>query len=304
MLKRPDQSERPFMVYDCFSDVRFGGNIGGIVLNAGGLSDEAMQNIAREINAPVTGFVTALQDRGVTTRFFMPGGEIAMCGHVTVGLFSYLTQDGGFAPGSFTMQAKAGPVQVEVTNNPNTPPDVLMQVGLPVLGVPALDAADLADLASALGLPDSEIGKINPLESAEAGLTHLFVQLDSLARVQRLEPDFKKLGEISKAAGVDTIACFALQTETPENTLHLRDFCPAVGADEVPASGTTNGALAGYLVRHGLIPPGRQSVLTEQGAELGRPSLIRTEITSADGNLSDVWVGGQAVASLRGYVAG
>ena len=301
MLKKPDQNELPFMVYDCFSDVRFGGNIGGIVLSAGGLTDSVMQNIAREINAPVTGFVTNFQDREVTIRFFMPSAEIAMCGHVTVGLFSYLTQAGGNAPGTFSMLAQAGPIEVQVTANGDAPPNVLMQVGLPTIR-PA--DVDVAELAEALGLSQTEIGQVNPLETAEAGLTHLFMQLDSLETVRGLEPDFKKLSDVSQAAGAHTVACFTLQTEAPGNTLHIRDFCPAVGADEVPASGTTNGALAGYLVRHGLVPPGAQTVLAEQGAELGRPSLIRTEITSDDGVLSDVRVGGQAVASLLGTVAG
>jgi trans-2,3-dihydro-3-hydroxyanthranilate isomerase len=60
--------------------------------------------------------------------------------------------------------------------------------------------------------------------------------------------------------------------------------------------------LAGYLVRHGLVAQGAQIVLAEQGNELGRPSLIRCDITSQNGVLSTVRVGGQAVASLKGTI--
>ena len=298
-----NQNELPVMVYDSFTDVRFGGNIGGIVLNAGGLSSDMMQKIAGEINAPVTGFVTAQQHREITIRFFMPTVEIAMCGHVTVGLFSYLSGAGGMEPGTFTMRAPAGPVEVQVIKSSGTdsPPIVMMQAGLPELRATDID---IADLAKALALPEAEIGRINPLETAEAGLTHLVVQLDSFAKVQSLAPDFRKLSQVSKAAGVHTVGCFAMETADSAHSLHIRDFCPAVGADEVPASGTTNGALAGYLVRYGLVPEGKQTILAEQGTELGRPSLIRCEIDSKGGVLTSVKVGGQAVVSLKGVVAG
>ena len=291
----------PVLVYDCFSDTRFGGNVGGLVLNANDLSAEMMQNIAREINAPVTGFVTGQDGRDVTIRFFMPAAEIAMCGHVTIGLFSYLSEEGGFDDGAFTMNAPAGAVKVKVTKNRDTPPNVFMEVGLPKLKASEVCEQDLAE---ALGLKVEDLGTLNPLETAEAGLNHLFVQLENLEAVRDLAPDFRKLTDVSNTCGVNTVACFSMETTEAHNTIHIRDFCPAVGADEVPASGTTNGALMGYLVRHGLVPAGAQTVLAEQGAELGRPSLIRCEITSADGVLTSVQVGGQAVASLKGTVSG
>ena len=291
----------PVFIYDCFSDTRFGGNVGGLVLNAGGLSTETMQSIAREINASVTGFVIRQDGRDVTVRFFMPAAEIAMCGHVTIGLFSYMIEEGGFDGGAFTMNAPAGKVKVKVAKNRVSPPNVLMEVGLPALKALGKYTSELAD---ALGLKGEELGVLNPLEIAEAGLNHLFVQMDSLKAVQKLAPDFRKLTDVSNAYGVHTVACFAMETENPENTLYIRDFCPAVGADEVPASGTTNGALTGYLVRYGLVPAGAQTVLAEQGAEIGRPSLIRCEITSEDGVLTSVQVGGQAVASLKGVAYG
>jgi trans-2,3-dihydro-3-hydroxyanthranilate isomerase len=290
---------RPFIVYDCFSDRRFGGNVGGVVLNADNLDPQTMQKIAREINAPVTGFVTHQQGREISVRFFMPSSEIAMCGHVTVGLFSYLTEELGVTDATFSMKTPAGTVAVQVSGDGTALPHVFMGVGLPEFRPANLPAADLAQ---ALGLQENVLSVLNPPEIAKAGLNHLFVHMPSLEAVQNLAPDFRKLTELSNDIGVHTVACFAMQTETPENTLHIRDFCPAVGANEVPASGTTNGALAGYLVRYGLVAQGAQIVLAEQGNELGRPSLIRCDITSENGVLGNVRVGGQAVASLKGTI--
>lgn len=296
----PD-TQLPVIIYDCFSDTRFGGNVGGVVLQAGGLDTGHMQKIAREINAPVTGFVTGQDGREVTVRFFMPTAEIGMCGHVTVGLFSYLTEEAGMAPGTFVMHAQAGATEVEVKGPQGGPSTVLMAMGLPKLTQPEFDTEALS---TALGLPCEMIGHSFPLERAEAGLNHLFVKVENLETVRNLTPDFRKLADVSKAIDVHTIACFSMQTDDPANTLHIRDFCPAVGADEVPASGTTNGALAGYLVRHGLVPAGAQTILAEQGSELGRPSQIRCDITSDADILTGVRVGGRAVASLKGTLFG
>ena len=298
MNKTTHSKDLPFFVYDCFTDTRFGGNIGGIVFNAGGLSVDDMQNIAREINAPVTGFVTDQKARNITARFFMPGAEIAMCGHVTVGLFSHLSTDRG--DGEFTLTCGAGKVTATVTTDAGALPTVMMQAALP-----SLKPANLSnpDLAEALGLPAKAFTPLNPPEIAEAGLTHLFVQLATAQAVDSLTPDFTKLTALSKACGVQTVACFAMLNSGPGHRLHIRDFCPAVGVDEVPASGTTNGALMGYLLRHGLLPDGAQTVLAAQGVKLGRPSLIRCETDAAKGTLTQVRIGGQAVASLQGTVA-
>jgi PhzF family phenazine biosynthesis protein len=128
------------------------------------------------------------------------------------------------------------------------------------------------------------------------------VHFASLSEVQALAPDFQKLAEVSRANGVHTVACFSMETEDAQNTLHLRDFCPALGADEVPASGTTNGAMTGYLMRHGFVPSQTGQILAEQGSEIGRPSLICNEIEVKQNQISDLWVGGQAVASIKGVL--
>ena len=83
----------PFSVYNCFTEMRYGGNIGAIVWNAENLSKKQMQTIATEFKAPVTGFVLNKQKKTISARFFMPTSEISMCGHVTIGLFTELTKN-------------------------------------------------------------------------------------------------------------------------------------------------------------------------------------------------------------------
>lgn len=301
-----DANRLPFAVYDCFSSRRFGGNVGGIVFEAGFLSDDEMQNVAREINAPVTGFVTNQDAEVVEIRFFMSGGEIRMCGHVAVGLFIHLANthagpNGAFVPS--VMRTGSGDVDINLTNGVDD--GVIAMIGL---SAPTIEPSDVdrAAVARALRVDETVLHSGLPLEIGSTGLRHLFVPVADLATMQMMKPDFAALDKLSHEISASTIVAFSLETADPDNTVHCRDFCPAVGADEVPASGTSNSALAGYLVKHGLVraggPGASATILAEQGSEIGRPSLVRSEINLCGDKIDSLWVGGSAVQSAEGFV--
>ncbi len=81
-------------------------------------------------------------------------------------------------------------------------------------------------------------------------------------------------------------------------------FAPALGIAEDPATGAASGPLGCYLVKYGLID-GRSeekvSFISEQGFEMGRPSLIHIEIEQAGEHITAVTVGGQCVYMGEGY---
>ncbi len=305
-MLEPDTRRLPFRIYDCFSNRRFGGNVGGIVFDAGSLADSEMRAIAREINAPVTGFVTAHDPDAHEIRFFMPTGEIPMCGHVTLGLFTHLHEQGLAGPGgalAAIMRTRAGDVKVTTTRTSDGDVIVMLELAAPVIESCEVDRSALA---GALRIDAAAIRPDLPLEIGSTGLRHLFVPIIDLATMTAMAPDFAALASLSEDLSVSTVMAFSLETEDPANSAHCRDFCPAVGVNEVPASGTTNSALAGYLVGNGLVGPadGRAAltVLTEQGIEIGRPSIIRSEISLESGEISAVRVGGSATLTADGVV--
>src|ERR1039458_2028483 len=76
-----------FVLVDVFSDRAFGGNQLAVIPRAEGLSDELMQQLAREFNFSETAFVLPPADPSHTgrVRIFTPGGEVPFAGHSTVG---------------------------------------------------------------------------------------------------------------------------------------------------------------------------------------------------------------------------
>ena len=78
---------RPFKQVDVFTDTPYAGNPLAVVLDGGGLDDEAMQRFARWTNLSETTFLLppthASADYRV--RIFTPGGELPFAGHPTLG---------------------------------------------------------------------------------------------------------------------------------------------------------------------------------------------------------------------------
>ena len=88
-----------YYICDVFTDTRFGGNQLAVLPEAEGLSDEQMQQIAREFNFSETTFVLPAEaghDRRV--RIFTPPQEVPFAGHPNIGTAFVLATMGEFGP--------------------------------------------------------------------------------------------------------------------------------------------------------------------------------------------------------------
>ena len=79
----------------------------------------------------------------------------------------------------------------------------------------------------------------------------------------------------------------------------MRVFVDYLGIPEDPATGSGNGCLAGYLVKHRYFGTTDIDVRVEQGYEVNRPSLLLLKAGEKDGGL-EVNVGGKSVLVARG----
>ena len=68
---------------DAFTSEPFKGNPAGVYITERMLEPDLMQNIAMEINASETAFVTP-RGKDFSIRYFTPVSEVDLCGHATL----------------------------------------------------------------------------------------------------------------------------------------------------------------------------------------------------------------------------
>jgi len=82
----------PFFIVDVFAERKYSGNQLAVVLDAGSLSGDEMQDITREFGFSETSFVLSRETRdgGYLVRIFTPSGEVPFAGHPTLGTASVI----------------------------------------------------------------------------------------------------------------------------------------------------------------------------------------------------------------------
>src|ERR1044071_7096172 len=108
--------QRRYITVDVFTDRAFGGNPLGVVLDAGGLSTEQMQAVAREFNYSETTFVLPPADpaHDAQVRIFTVNREIPFAGHPNVGTAFVLATLAAKPPARLLFEEGAGLVPVEI----------------------------------------------------------------------------------------------------------------------------------------------------------------------------------------------
>lgn len=82
-------------------------------------------------------------------------------------------------------------------------------------------------------------------------------------------------------------------------TAICRNFAPLYGIHEESATGTSNGALACYLHKYGVLSSGSEEAIFEQGIYMERPLVIKAKLIIHKDKLEEVWVEGEAVFSEK-----
>jgi len=301
------ETDLPFAMYDAFTDVPYSGSQAAIILNATQINTENRVRIAQEIGVPATAFVNAVNGNKVNLQFFSTVMELPMCGHGTICLITRLV-DVGLLPCTgddwhvAVLDLPKGEAKVEYRRNAAGRIEVMLDVAAATFALANLDMAELAEI---LGIQPSDCSIDLPVEVASADFIHLCLPMRDLKAMANLDPDFPRLAAYCVANGLETVAAFCTQVVEPDRTIHVRDFCPAVGVAESAAAGTTNAALAAYLLHNNLVevdPLGDATVLSEQGIELGRPSKVTTRIKAQGGTISRLQVGGVATKTVDGVL--
>jgi PhzF family phenazine biosynthesis protein len=284
-----------FELYDSFATRRFGGNVAGVVVSATTIAPCLMQQIARELGAPTTGFAHAGPGQPVTIRFFTPRQEIGACGHATVAVATALAEQSIWRTGDGQVQAitPAGPLSISLRAAASLPGTLL--AGLAYQPRPLRPGSVRREaVEAALAMPTDPA---RPIEMIGTGLRHLIVPAAAQQALARLAPSEAALKALAASCGADTVCVF---TRLGEHRVRMRDLCAPIGALEEPASGTTSAALAAYLTWH-VAASGDTPITIEQGIEMGRPSRIEVHVQKRRGQtVATVW--GSAIKTASGTI--
>lgn len=308
-----------FIQLDVFTDRAFCGNPLAVFPDAEGLSDEQMQQIAREMNLSETVFVLPSKHEEVLRRLriFTPSNELPFAGHPVVGTWNCLAREGivpapetGSGWAHVKQEVGIGILPVDIQFKDGGPARVVMTQGKFEIRGEVEDSQDQADIARALGLAREDLDESLPIQAVSTGNTMLLVPVRSLADLGHCRVNLPMLSEIyerSKTFGGST-GCYAFTRETIEigaARTHARFFVGQnIGED--PATGSAAGPLGGYLVHHGVagVDPvdGIYSFVIEQGDFINRPSRIGLEVKGEQGRVEEVRVGGTSVVVARGVL--
>lgn len=288
----------PFSIVDVFAEEKYSGNQLAVVRKAGDLSATQMQQIAKEMNYSETTFILSADQTngGYDVRIFTPEKEVPFAGHPTLGTAYVIQQEmiqDSVSTVNLNLQVGQIPVTIKYTNEKVR--HLMMHQNQPEFG----HTFDTTTLAEVLSLDEHQIDKDFPIQSVSTGLPFIVVPLKSLEAVKSAEINRKLYFDLIKEEEAKAILIFCPDTHHSDNDLHVRVFALYYGVLEDPATGSGNGCLTGYLVKHRYFQTPKINIRVEQGYEIGRPSLLllRGKYTN-DG--IDVRVGGKVIPTAKG----
>jgi PhzF family phenazine biosynthesis protein len=272
--------------YSAFTDTPAGGNPAGIVLDATGLDESAMQAIAAEVGYSETAFLTVADDdgRSFDVRYFAPSIEVPFCGHATIATGVALAERLG--EGVFLLHAKAGDVPVTVERDGGGRLRATLTSVEPAID--DLATTHLDQLLEALRWSRDDLDPVFPPMVAFAGGWHPVLVASTRARLADLDYDFEALRNLMVQR--DWLTVQLVWREAP-SVFYVRDPFPVGGVVEDPATGAAAAAFGHYLRETKMIEP-PVTLTLHQGVDMGRPSLLIVGVDDADPRIT---VGGHAV---------
>jgi trans-2,3-dihydro-3-hydroxyanthranilate isomerase len=288
-----------FYIVDVFAEEKYAGNQLAVFRGGNALGDNEMQRIAREINFSETAFILSetQRDGGFDVRIFTPGEEVPFAGHPTLGTAHIIKTEilSQRNSSEIKLNLKAGQIPVSFNDSAEQGTICWMRQMEPVFG----KTINAKIISSVLNLNPDDIDNRFPIEEVSTGLPHILVPLCGLDSLKSASINKDKYFEFIKNQWAKPVLIFCAEPHNPQNDISVRMFADCFGIPEDPATGSGNGCLAGYLVRHCYWGKDEIDIRSEQGYEIGRPSLLFLRAKAKNGKIS-ISVGGKAITVAKG----
>jgi trans-2,3-dihydro-3-hydroxyanthranilate isomerase len=286
----------PFHIVDVFAEEKLQGNQLAVFMDEEGVSSDLMQRIAKEMNYSESTFITAVDTvhHVYRVRIFTPESELPFAGHPTLGT-AYVIQQTVIrreVP-SLTLDLPAGMIPVTFSYVDGEPGVLWMRQLNPVFG----RTHPPEPIAEMIGLQPGDIDPGYPIQEVSTGVPFFIVPLRDGGALKRVKLDVEKLRSYTEDTEAKWPHMFCREPDDPGNHLKCRMITTFT---EDPATGSANGCLAGYLVKHRYLGTDTIDVRVEQGAEVGRPSLIYLKAAEKSRDEIEVNVGGRCAMVAHG----
>jgi trans-2,3-dihydro-3-hydroxyanthranilate isomerase len=289
-----------FFITDVFATERYSGNQLATVLHDGRMSDDTMQRIAAEFGFSETTFALSAEpiDGVHPIRIFTPKAEIPFAGHPILGTAAVLARHILTKEAEeIVLRPPVGPTPVLCPSPGGSSGLFWMRQNEPEFE----DGLDVGLVAEVIGLKPEDIEPSWPISQVTTGLPFTIVPVRSLKALKSARVNAERYETWVESVWAKGLLLFSMEGRTPSEDLAVRVFVPYLGVPEDPATGSANGCLASYLLRHDVLSGEAVDVCVGQGHEVGRPSAIRLR-ARRDGRSYRIEIGGRVVDIASGHL--
>jgi len=288
-----------FYIVDVFAEQKYAGNQLAVIRNEQTLSTAEMQKIAKEMHFSETSFILSEKKRqgGYDVRIFTPETELPFAGHPTLGTTYIILQEIIKKQiNKIILNLKVGQIPVTPTYIKGQPDTLWMKQKQPIFG----QAFQAETISEVLSLDASEIESAFPIQEVSTGVPFIITPLKTLSAVKRAKINREKYLKLIENTQAKSILIFNPETYKRQNHLNVRVFADYYGVPEDPATGSANGCLAAYLIKHNYFNQRQINIRVEQGYEIGRPSLLLLKAKQGKSGRIEVNVGGKVIEIAKG----
>ncbi len=278
----------PFYIVDVFTDQAFSGNQLAVFILDDNLEVSIRQQLAKELHFSETIFLQLTENHIIDAWIHTPEEEIPFGGHPLIGAAFIWHSRYGSTLNKVVFRTKSGLVPVLIDNQTSI---YWMTQQTPQFSqvIPPYEAAKV------LGLKEVDFHPFWPVQEISTGLPVVVAPVKSVEVLKRTKLNHTAYEALISRIEAKGICVFAMEGDRSD--LSVRDFAPYYGIPEDVATGSSNGAILAFIMKHEAVS--RLSLVSEQGVFMNRPSTLHLK-GEKKVNSFDIHVGGQAVLLASG----
>lgn len=264
-----------FKLVNVFAEEYFGGNPLAVFPDAEGLTEQEMQQIAKQFNLSETVFVLPSKSVVADLRIFTPYYELPLAGHPTIGAACVLQKLRNL-PEQFSLNTKAKTIEIQAKNQ---------RAEMAIRGFDIkTSSASLQELAEITGLGTQEIA--SQAYWLNSGSPHLFLQLLNKNALAEVQINVKLLDQLCHREQQRSVMyLWYEENETVYSRLFYTDNGTVM---EDSGTGSACANLGAYYLSLNQYPLQRQIF---QGDYMGRPNRLYLKLDQQQ----TIYVGGQVI---------